>query len=182
MVIFKANSLTEAVKLSRECLSGQGGMIVYVSEGPSVLTGTFNTLDREACNRRGLQIGKAPYHGGSIVNMPGDLSLCITTWGDSEVAREIVDVTADWLSGLGVNVSRDNNDVLVDGKKVISWARTMALNGWCQSVVHFSIGRMDLEMVREICTKPMRKVPGQLCEYGITADDILTKLKLDRLE
>ena len=155
MEIYKARTLTEAVNLSQECLSGHEGFIIYISDGPSVLTGAFNTLDREACKRLGLQVGEAPYHGGTIVNMPGDVSLCITTWGDSEIAREIVSMAAEWLEGLGVNVSRDSNDVLADGKKVISWARTMTLNGWCQSVVHFSVGKMDLKLVQEICTKPM---------------------------
>ena len=179
MEIYKANNLTEAVELSKECLSGHEGVIIYVSEGPSVLTGAFNTLDRDACKRFGLQIGEAPYHGGTIVNMPGDLSLCITTWGNSEIAREIVDATVEWLEGLGVKVSRNNNDVLADEKKVISWARTMTISGWCQSVVHFSVGKMNLDLVKEICTKRMVKIPGSLSDYGITADDILAKLNLE---
>lgn len=162
---------------ANECLVGREGAIVCINEEPCVWTGEFNTLNLEECKNRGLYVGKGKYLGGSIVNMPGDLSICITTWGDSDLAPYIVDRATEWLAERGINITRDGNDVLADGKKVISWARATTLHGWCQSVVHFSVGAMDLDLVREICTKPMVKVPGALSYYGITADMIWDEIK-----
>lgn len=163
--------------VANECLAGREGVIVCINEAPCVWTGELLTLNLAACKKHGLYVGKGKYLGGSIVNMPGDLSICITTWGNSELAPEIAEHSAEWLTERGINITRDENDVLADGKKVISWARATTLQGWCQSVVHFSIGAMDLDLVREICTKPMFKVPGALSLYGITADMIWDEIK-----
>lgn len=158
--------------VANECLAGREGIVVCINSDTCVWTGELATLDLVACKRYGLTVGRGKYLGGSIVNMPGDLSICITTWGNSELAPQIVDRAAEWLAERGISITRDENDVLADGKKVISWARATTLEGWCQSVVHFSVGAMDLGLVREICTKPMVKEPGALSLYGITAEMI----------
>ncbi len=163
--------------VANECLAGREGAIVCINEEPCVWTGELNTLDLAACKRHKLYVGQGKYLGGSIVNMPGDLSLCITTWGHSELAPRIVERAAAWLEKRGAAITRDENDVLADGKKVISWARATTIKGWCQSVVHFSVGSMDLELVREICTKPMVKEPGALSRYGVTAEMLWKEIK-----
>ena len=163
--------------VANECLRGREGAVVCINDEPCVWTGALHTLDLAACRRRKLHVGKAIYLGGSIVNMPGDLSICITTWGNSDLAPRIVDRAAEWLAGRGVSIARDENDVLADGAKVISWARATTRKGWCQSVVHFSVGAMDLELVREICTKPLVKTPGALSLYGLTAEMIWNEIE-----
>lgn len=172
MEIIHTADPAEFTRYANTCLSGHKGAVVCVNETPCVWTGQLPTLDLDKCERRGLYVGMGQYLGGSIVNMPGDLSICITTWGGSELAPGIVDKLAAWLEGRGLSISRDENDVLLDGKKVLSWARATTREGWCQSVIHCSIGPMDLDLVREICTKPMEKVPGSLGEYGVTAEEL----------
>lgn len=135
--------------------------------------GELLTYDPEEIEKRGLFLGKGQHLGGTIVNMPGDVSVCITTWGDSDLAPEIAAKLTNWLTEKGLNITTDGNDTLVEGKKVISWARATTVKGWCQGVVHASVGAIDLELVKAICTKPMEKVPGALSEYGITADDLV---------
>lgn len=177
MDIYRTNELTRCLELSRE---KRELLIVHIAERPLVLTGALDTLDLSACARLGLALGRADYLGGSIVCMPGDLSLCRVSWGSDEWAPELVDAAAAWLEGRGIAVTRDENDVLADGQKVISWARATGYEGWCQSVVHFSIGPMDLDLVRAVCTKPMTKVPGSLGEYGVTAEDLIGALGIGR--
>ena len=151
-----------------------GETVALIHDTPCVWTGKLPTLDLAACERLGLYVGRGKYHGGSIVNMPGDLSLCVTTPTKSEIARRIVDAAAEVLSEAGAAVTRDGNDVLADGEKVVSWARARVQNsGKWQSVVHFSAGTMDLDLVRQICTKQMLKIPGSLSRYSITANDCL---------
>ena len=163
--------------VANECLAGREGAIACINADPCVWTGELNTLNRDACKKHKLYVGKGKYLGGSIVNMPGDLSICITTWGNSDLAPQIVDRAVEWLSARNILITRDENDVLADGKKVVSWARATTIQGWCQSVVHFSVGAMDLDLVREICTKPMVKIPGALSLYGITAEMLWNEVK-----
>ena len=59
---------------------------------------------------------------------------------------------------------------MTDIDRLISVAR--AELGCTESVIHCSIGPMDLDLVREICTKPMAKVPGSLGDYGVTAAEL----------
>lgn len=175
MKAYHTNSCTEFTHLASEF--SEERIITHVTKTSCVWTGQLPTLNCEECEKRGIEIGQGEYLGGSIVNMPGDLSLCIVTWGDSDLAPQIVDKTAEWLSERGISITYDENDVLADSKKVVSWARATTLQGWCQSVVHFSIGEMDLELVKAICTKPMVKVPGALSEYGVTAEDLWTVIE-----
>ena len=173
-IVFEPDPI-EAVRLSRKHLAGQEGIIVNIAEDVFVETGLLRSLDRDICDEKDIYVGEAIYLGGTIVVMPGDLSLCITTWGSSDLAPNIVSRSEEWLVERGINVSRNENDLLADNKKVVSWARATAVNGWCQSVVHFSIGVVDLELITKICTKPMIKIPGALSDYGITAEMIYEK-------
>lgn len=171
MKIYRTSSVPEAVRLATEWTEER--IIIGVAKEPSVMTGQLDTMRRRECEKLNLAIGQGEYLGGSIVNMTGDICICIITWGSSEIAKQIVDRSASWLEEKGISITRDGNDVMADGCKVISWARATTSAGWCQSVVHFSIGRMDLDLVRSICTKPMEKIPGSLNAYGISTADVL---------
>lgn len=173
MELIKTNKPDVFTDYANECLAGHEGAVICVNDEPCVWTGQLATFDRGECEKRGLYIGVAQHLGGTIVNMPGDVSLCVTTWGNSEIAPKIAAKLTNWLTEKGLSATTDGNDTLVDGKKVISWARATTVKGWCQSVVHVSVGKMDLKLVRAVCTKPMKKTPGALSEYGITADDLV---------
>ncbi|MBE6993399.1 MAG: hypothetical protein E7423_01965 [Ruminococcaceae bacterium] len=176
MEIYRTSDPAAAVRRYRECMAGHEGLIICKAEGHFVETGGLATLDRDACARLNIPVAEAEYLGGSIVVMPGDLDLCRVTWGTVDWAPEMMDRVEAWLRARGIAVTRDRNDLLADGKKVASWARATSYDGWCMSVMHFSVGPMDLELVRSICTKEMMKTPGSLGEYGITAEDILALL------
>ncbi len=175
MKTYRTTSCAEFARLASE--QSEERLIIHRAFAPCAWTGRLRTLNESECRRRGIPIGRGEYIGGSIVCMPGDLSLCLMSWGNSDFAPALVEAAADWLTERGIAVERDNNDVLADGKKVISWARATTVRGWTQSVVHFSVGPMDIGLVRAICTKPMAKEPGSLGEYGITAELILSALR-----
>ncbi len=156
----------------RHLTAGREGLVIHTSDYPCVWTGQLPTLDISACREMGLPIGRGRYLGGSIVNFSGDLSLCEIKIGPSDFGPRVVARVSEWLEQQGVETVTNGNDVLAEGKKVISWAGVMTDNGCQQSVVHFSINT-DVETIRRICTKPMVKEPGQLSDYEITADDIL---------
>ena len=170
MEVIKTTDPAEFERYANECLAGHEGMVIHTCDKPCIWTGQLRTYNPSATD---LFVGKALYLGGTIVNGKGDVSICRTTWGNSDFAPDLVRRSAEWLKEKDLSVTTDENDVLVDGKKVISWARFTTVKGWCQSVVHYSVN-VDLELIRAICTKPMVKVPGALSDYGITTKEILT--------
>lgn len=179
MQTYMTHDPTEALRLYKECMSGHDGLIVHIADSVFVETGAYDSLDRAECDRLGIPVAQADYLGGSIVCMPGDLSLCRITWGNDDWAKDIANLSTAWLSGKGLTVTRDHNDILIDGKKVVSWARATNISGWCMSVVHYSIGPMDANLVDQICRKTMIKTPGSLGEYGINATDVLKAILPD---
>ena len=171
MKIYRTNNPQDFAALASEF--SEERLIIDIADTTCVWTGQLNTYDPEAVRKHGFAVGQGEYLGGTIVNFPGDLSLCLVTWGNTlpSFGEDCTGAILHMADGI-----RDGNDILVDGKKVASWGRATTRDGWVQTVVHYSINT-DADLIREICTKPMEKEPGSLSEYGITAEDILEKLK-----
>lgn len=176
MNILETHDLDEAQSFADECLAGREGAIIFVCDEAQVLTGQTNTMNKAKCEELGLSVTTALHIGGTLVCMPGDVVVCLTTWGRTDYAKKLTETFADWLAGYGL-VGEDNNDVTMYGKKVVSWAGGSTAEGWYQSGVHFSIGPMNLDLVDAICTKPRKKTPGSLMEYHIGTEDVLEVIK-----
>lgn len=179
MEIFKTNDPQKAMSYAAECIgpNGHDGLDLFFNESVFLQTGVTATCDKDAARSLGIPVWEAAHLGGSIVCFPGDLSLCLTTWGNimPDFGEQCMEAVAEQLRKAGAEVTRDNNDVLADGKKVASWARAALITGWVQTVLHFSVN-VDVELIRRICTKPMVKVPGALSDYGITSEMIWDKI------
>ena len=175
-VIKTTNPRVFELEAAKQLRDGEDGLIVCVNQSVCVWSGVLPLYRRSFCAAHNIPVAAGEYIGGCIVCMPGDLSLIRTAWGSSDFATDLARRAAEMLVARGLSVSIDGNDVLVDGCKVISWASSMAQNGWSQNVIHFSIGPMDMELVRHVCAKPMMKTPGSLGVYGITAEMLLTEL------
>lgn len=159
-----------ATGIGRECF------VYLINPVVCVWSGVPKYYSEQYCQEHNIDVEHAEYVGGSIVNMPGDLSICISTRGISDLAPRIVNYIVQWLEDKGLNLTRDANDILINGKKVISWTRAMTVSGYSQNVIHFSVGPMDLDLVKAICTKPMEKIPGSLLDYNITSFQILRQI------
>ena len=83
-------------------------------------TGILNTSDREEAIKLGIPVWEAGHLGGSIVCFPGDLSICLTTWGDSipDFGDKCMQACIDILNERNINTNLSKNDVLADNKKV----------------------------------------------------------------
>ena len=174
MEIKHTNDPKEFEDYANECLSGHEGAVIHLTESPCVWVGLLDDVyDQEECKKHNLSVHQGHYYAGAIVNMPDDVSICITTWGNTTIGYDICQAVKNLLIGKNIEVAEDVNDILADGKKVASYCSVMQVSGWCQTVVHISVGKMDIDLVKAICKKPMIKIPGSLSEYGITSDDII---------
>lgn len=171
MTVYYESDIVKVSELSERMLGGKSGVILHKCLTPCVATGALDTLDRRQCAMEGLPVGRFRYIAGSIVCFPGDISVCATERGRTSLGRDLIADFARFLSKRGLNPTMDNNDVMVNGKKVASWGRFSTKNGMCQNDAHFSF-RSDEEMIRRVCTKRMEKEPGSLEECGITAQEL----------
>ena len=121
--------------------------------------------------------------GGTIVVSEGDIGIGI--FDDVDVVNSYLsnlkESVVSYLRELNLNVTDEDNDILIDGFKVASYS-SKAINGsrYAFGVFQFSVN-VDLELINNICTKPMRKIPKGLSEYGITTDEIIENIVLYNL-
>ena len=109
----------------------------------------------------------------------GDLSLLkLEHTSNSTFGNRMIRIVREYLVSKGIQAKVDKNDLMVffprenKWKKCGSWAQgRMKQAEYLQTAVHFSIN-VDVELIQEICTKPMVKVPGALSSFGITAQEL----------
>lgn len=175
-MIYKAVNNQSAVAAAKNLMERQSdGLVLLFSSELAVVYGYPQYIDVNACIRSGAFLYHAWHLGGAIVCFPGDLSIMELKNGGSNFGRESISAVRDMLASRRINALIDGNDLMVDGRKCGSWARTSD-RGYTQTVVHFSVNS-DVQTIRELCMKPMVKIPGALSDYGITAEDIWTTIK-----
>lgn len=180
-MIYKAITNQSAAAAAKNLMEGQSdGLVLLFSSELAVVYGYPQYIDVNACIRSGAFLYQAWHLGGAIVCFPGDLSIMELKNGGSNLGCESISAVRDMLESRKIDALIDGNDLMVDGRKCGSWARTID-SGYTQIVVHFSINS-DMQTIRELCTKPMVKIPGALSDYGITAEDIWTVVKKHTLQ
>ena len=109
--------------------------------------------------------------GGIIVHFKNDICVGHYETAGWSFGDHFMDNFCNYLKQKNISVERVGNDVLAEGCKVASYM-SQNFNGIVYVAIHISIG-MDLEMIKNICTKPMEKTPKGLEDYGITQEEII---------
>ena len=108
---------------------------------------------------------------GVIVSQKGDVGIAYvsknreTTWG-----VDLLKSLAKYLQEKNISAVFVDNDLLLDGYKVAGVSKTL-LNDVAFFALHISIN-VDLDLIKNICTKEMVKIPKGLNDYGITTEEI----------
>lgn len=138
-----------------------------------VLVGEQNDVDREFCQKNDIEIIDIKHRGGTIV-------LDKTAIGFAHIGRDIDNVFSNkmmfdfvvFLIEKGLDAVLCDNDILIDGYKVASAGKT-SFGNETYFTFQFSL-KNDRELIEQICTKPMVKVPKGLSDFGLTREDILS--------
>jgi hypothetical protein len=131
-------------------------------------------MDKEFLEANGIKTVRLGNAGGCIVAFPDNIEIGHFSMDleNAFLERLTCEVMA-FLKDRGLDVTRDNNDVLIDNiYKVFSTSKATYNNIMLFSGAHISIN-CDAELIDKICTKPMVKIPKGLSEYGITSDEML---------
>ena len=110
--------------------------------------------------------------GGIIVSEVGSLGIgYFSKDTKNKFNLEFANLLRDYLQERGVNIYFDGNDLLIDGIYKCASYSSRRFGDILFSAFHISYD-VDLDLINKICTKPMRKIPRGLKEYGITAEEI----------
>ena len=163
-------------KLPKYLTDKEEHIAITICEKPTV--GYCNDdFNKEYCDLNNIPYYNHHGDGGTIVMSEGSIALGFIynnrkykRWMLSYLLADL----AKHLKTLGLAVTRDRNDILIDGYKVASGC---AINlkpdfKWTYEIIQISINQ-DIEAIKNICKKPMVKIPKGLSEYGITTETIV---------
>lgn len=176
----------EGLKQAKELQKKKSfGLIICINDDLGVCTGLESeNYNEEELNKTDCFVLRANYHGGTTVVSPGDLSILIYNPDASLIGQDCLMIISDYLKQKGILTRIVGNDLLLYkdtsgiGYKVGSWSEgTIKNKDWqaYEVCIHFTIN-VNLDLISKICTKSMNKIPAQLSDYNITAEELLEKL------
>lgn len=135
---------------------------------------TSDSTNKEFVESNNIKTIRMGNSGGCIVAFPDNLEMGYFSKDvDGTFLERLTNRVVDYLRGKSLNATLDNNDVLIDETyKVFSTSKATYDNAILFGAIHVSIN-CDADLVAKICTKPMKKIPKGLSEYGITSDEML---------
>lgn len=150
--------------------SGQHDIGYIIIEKPVAIVHMAKQVDETTCNELGYTIYESFNNGGTILANAGDIMFSHVDAPESGWIVQFAEYFVEWLKDKGLNVEYVDNDVLVDGYKVCGLCITR------YGRIDFSSGfigiNTNLDHIKAICKKPMKKVPKGLSEYGITTEEV----------
>lgn len=132
--------------------------------------GMIDDVDINYAKAHKIPIYEMHRDGGGVVISNGDIEFAYYSL-EYKVPIEIEKLIHFLVADKDLKVSVDNNDVLVDGKKVASFAYILDKNRGMICVIHISVN-IDKELISHICLKKSVKEPACLSDYGITTEEI----------
>ena len=163
---------TTANEYIRRAFGGEEFFCYVPIDKKVILQCEGSEINESEAIRRGYDKIHIPMPGGAIVLSEGDIAFGFASKNRTEDYRKIVlgDIAA-MLRSKGINAAENNNDVTVNGYKVVGYAQSVPSPLLCVAIAVSM--NANLEDIRAICTKDMVKVPTGLSNYGITRQDMI---------
>lgn len=151
----------------------QGGLhrIAYVVvDSPVAIVHRKSQVDEAICNSLGYDIVESYNNAGTIISNEGDVLIGHFAEPDNGWYDRFIAYFLDWLKAKGLNAEFVSNDIVVDGYKVCGMCITRyGRIDYTGGIISMNV---NLEHIKQICRKPMVKVPKGLFEYGITSEEV----------
>jgi hypothetical protein len=151
----------------------KGGLhrIAYVVvDAPVAIVHRKSQVDEETCTALGYEIIESYNNAGTIISNAGDVLIGHFYQPENGWHDRFVDHFVGWLRAKGLNAEYVSNDILVDGFKVCGMCITRyGRIDYTGGIISMNV---NLDHIKAICKKPMKKVPKGLSEYGITTEEV----------
>lgn len=170
MEVLKVNQ-TEWLNEATKYIQGGLHRISYVVvDSPVAIVHRKTQVDEDVCDALGYDIVESYNNAGTIVSNDGDILIGHFAQPDNGWYDRFIAYFIDWLKAKGLNAEFAKNDILVDGYKVCGMCITRyGRIDYTGGIISLNT---NLDHIKAICKKPMKKVPKGLSEYGITTEEI----------
>ena len=168
----------EVLKELEDGLKTQSKCVIVNYTADQVNYGFDAQPNFEYCEKHNIPCVNIGRRGGAFVVNKGDIGFGYITQGlNNEVGQMLYDEFAKYLKDKGLNVTKESNDILIDSYKVFGWASHYYKDfNAIYITIHFTIS-VNVDLITNICTKPMNKVPKGLSEFGVTREEIIEFIK-----
>lgn len=170
MKYYKVNQADTYNEIKKNIEGGYHTAFRVMVESPIAFVHKERQVDRETCESMGYEICEAYYNGGTILGNNGDMAFAHFGEIGNGWYDRFISYFLNWLKAKGLNAVYEDNDILVDGYKACGMCVTRY--GRIDYTAGFIGINTNLEHIKAICKKPMKKVPKGLSEYGITTEEI----------
>lgn len=170
MNYYKVNQPNTISEIKKNIEHGNHTGFRVMVETPVAFVHKERQVDKEICTAMGYEVYEAYYNGGTILGNKGDMAFAHFGEIDNGWMMRFVDHFLAWLKSKGLNATYESNDVLVDGHKVCGLCVTRY--GRIDYTAGFIGVNTNLDHIKAICRKPMKKVPKGLSDYGITSEEV----------
>lgn len=145
--------------------------IAYVVvDHPVAIVHRKTQVDEETCNTLGYEIIESYNNAGTIVSNEGDVLIGHFYHPDNGWYNRFIAYFLDWLKAKGLNAEYVSNDIVVDGYKVCGMCVTRyGRIDYTGGIISMNV---NLDHIKAICKKPMKKIPKGLSDYGITTEEV----------
>lgn len=181
-MIIRQATYIEATNKTIECIQNKDSSILYiVYEEPLVVRGSEEIPNEEYISEHNINIFDIRTGGGTIVVGQGDIGIGFASPDTDRINNalwRIRDMFIEYLRTKDIAVELSDNDLMINGYKCASYSSKAISNDMCFGAFQFSVN-VDLELIRNICNKPMVKIPKGLSEFGITTEEIIDNIVLN---
>ena len=155
----------------------QEDIIWCIHESPLVFKSKLAQLDEVWCKKHNIAICNSFNFGGTIVSDTDDINSAVMRKNGWTVGDSVLEFFKIKLSNIIPDLSINDNDLLYQGKyKMISYASINVGEEFIYTCLHISFNP-NIELIKNICTKPMNKIPMGLASFGIKHQDIVDILQ-----
>ncbi len=147
--------------------------IYCVHEKPLVFKSKNNDINEEYCLLHQINVCNSFNMGGTIVANTCDIDLAIFKKDGWNEGKHLLRLLLKELKPSIPNIEIKGNDLIIDGLfKIASYASINVGNNYIYTAVHIS-QNPNIELIKNICLKPMNKIPKGLSEYGLSTGEVL---------
>ena len=158
-----------------ECLFGGVSNVDFTTHG--AIPGTSKRVELK--ERNFLQCS---YLGGTCIGYAGNVFICAVTKTRSNYIHKLCHIVKNFLDNRGIPAEVIGNDVIYYDesgamRKIASGGNCCSVKyGMCCAAFQVSI-HIDEDYVKNVCTKPVKKIPSSLDRFNITGEELFEYIK-----
>lgn len=159
------------ISIIQQIINEQRHEIVYgIVNSKLVLISEMKNINEENARLLGYDIKSGLHNGGILVLNKGDFEIGYFGEYGNSFLNDFIQAMLVFLSSKNLNAEYIDNDLLVNGYKVLGCSNRCWYN-IMYTGIHIAMN-VKIEDIQAICTKPMKKIPKGLYDFGITTEEI----------